>query len=162
MIRCHCIPFMTAAAFILTSGSWPPFPSGGPFFALQTDRRLALAELVNFILTPCRPSLTANSSALFVPRSIVGAGLPGLILASAGVLGGGGDGGRTAVLDRIANAKDSVGQLRIRFCDLAFWLLERRPRPTILLIGTRPRHGGFLASFPTSKQNSAWRSCSRA
>src|SRR5262249_30338054 len=29
------------------------------------------------------------------------------------------------------------------------------------LIGRRPRRGGFLASFPTSKQNSDLRSCSR-
>jgi hypothetical protein len=45
-----------------------------------------------------------------------------------------GDGGRKPVWGRIANAK-SLGWAiyAVGFCDLAFWLFERRPRPTIRL-----------------------------
>jgi hypothetical protein len=48
-----------------------------------------------------------------------------------------------------------------RFTKRAFWLRDCRPRLSIL-IGRRPRRGGFLVSFPISKQNFNLRSCSRA
>src|SRR5262249_12154884 len=44
-----------------------------------------------------------------------------------------------------------------RFCFLGTW----REATALNLIGRRPRRGGFLVSFRTSKQNSDLRSCSR-
>jgi hypothetical protein len=73
----------------------------------------------------------------------------------------GGDGGRNPVRGRIANAK-SIGWA-IYAAGFAIWLFSYVSQALPhYLIGRRPRRDGFLASFPTSKQNSDLRSCSRA
>jgi hypothetical protein len=71
----------------------------------------------------------------------------------------GGDGGREPVWGRIANAK--IFGWVLYAAGFAVWLFGTQATPHSL-IGTRPRRVGFLASYPTSKQNSELQAGSNA